>query len=322
MVTGLNGSVVARHDYLPYGEEIPGGTFGRSGTDDFGVSANVNQKFTGQERDPEMTPNSDFFNARYFSAAAGSFLRPDPANAGADLGSPQSWNGYGYVSGNPLGFVDPSGMNLVAPGPGDDPCFVYDAWCSGPGPVPPCFDCGGGIPGGSGPSGSGPGRNPPTPTSGGTPLPPNSFPGGETLGLPPGLRIPGPFGIGLPNPFVFSVCSASDPNCLPAGVPLFTMDQYFQGFWWYHGSGTTSTGKVPNSPALPPLENSWYHPLTMPTCQQWKNWGKGDAFIAGAAAYVMKQAPVTAPVAGPIAAIFGGSAVIENGIAMYQGCFY
>jgi len=101
---------VARHDYLPYGEEIPNGTASSTGSQ-FGVSANVNQKFTGQERDPEMTPNSDFFNARYFSAAAGSFLRPDPANAGADLGNPQTWNGYGYVSGNPLNSTDPTGMS-------------------------------------------------------------------------------------------------------------------------------------------------------------------------------------------------------------------
>ena len=126
-----------------------------------------------------------------------------------------------------LTLTDPSGMYLIAPGPGDDPCFVYDAWCSGPGPVPPCFDCGGGIPGGGGPSGSGPGRNPPAPTSGGTPLPPNSFPGGETLGLPPGLRIPGPFGIGLPNPFIFSACSASDPSCMASSAGLSQADMLF-----------------------------------------------------------------------------------------------
>ena len=75
------------------------------------MTANVNQKFTGQERDPEMTRNWDFFNARYFLAAAGTFSEPDPANAGADLGNPQSWNGYAYVGGNPLSFTDPTGEN-------------------------------------------------------------------------------------------------------------------------------------------------------------------------------------------------------------------
>jgi len=38
-------------------------------------------------------------------------LSVDPGNAGADVTDPQTWNGYGYVLGNPLGLVDPSGMS-------------------------------------------------------------------------------------------------------------------------------------------------------------------------------------------------------------------
>ena len=76
------------------------------------------------------------------------------------------------------------------------------------------------------------------------------------------------------------------------------------------------------TPPAQPQGNSWSHPLTPPTCQQWKNWGKADAFVAGGAAYLLKQAPITAPVTGPIAAVFGGSALIENGVAIAQGCFF
>jgi len=112
LVTDQSANVVSRHDYLPYGEEIPNGSGGRSGNQ-FGAASTLNQKFTGQERDPEMTPNVDFFNARHFSGVLGSFTRPDPANAGADLYNPQSWNGYGYVLGNPLNGVDSSGMSWL-----------------------------------------------------------------------------------------------------------------------------------------------------------------------------------------------------------------
>jgi RHS repeat-associated protein len=65
------------------------------------------QKFTGQERDAET--GLDFFQARCYGSALGRFTSPDPANAGADLMNPQSWNGYAYVGNNPLSFVDPSG---------------------------------------------------------------------------------------------------------------------------------------------------------------------------------------------------------------------
>jgi RHS repeat-associated protein len=75
------------------------------------------QKFTGQERDNESY--LDFFQARYFSGIQGRFTSPDPGNAGADPADPQSWNGYGYVSGNPLDFTDPSGLVAQAGGGGD-----------------------------------------------------------------------------------------------------------------------------------------------------------------------------------------------------------
>jgi RHS repeat-associated protein len=127
-VTDQNGSVIGRHDYLPFGEEIPAGTAGRSGPWGAG-SDNVAQKFTGQIRDSET--GIDYFNARYFGAALGRFTSPDPANAGADLTNPQSWNGYGYVLGNPLGNVDPTGMSIV---PCEDPNSIA---CVGNDPEPP-----------------------------------------------------------------------------------------------------------------------------------------------------------------------------------------
>jgi RHS repeat-associated protein len=115
MMTGAQAS--ERHDFQPFGLE----DFGDSGTWRAGVTGynvdTVRQKFTGQERDNESY--LDFFQARYFSGIQGRFTSPDPGNAGAGLGDPQSWNGYAYVSGNPLAFTDPSGLLAQASGGGD-----------------------------------------------------------------------------------------------------------------------------------------------------------------------------------------------------------
>lgn len=103
---------VRHYDYLPFGEDIPAGEFGRdstyaagaypaSGTDTLPV------KFTGKERDSET--GLDYFGARYFSAAQGRFTSPDPKVFPSHIDDPQSWNKYGYTRNNPLKYVDPNG---------------------------------------------------------------------------------------------------------------------------------------------------------------------------------------------------------------------
>ena len=96
VVTDSLRRVISLHDYLPFGEEIGAGQAGRSTL--FGASDGVHQRFTGQERDGETTPNLDYFQARYYSAEQGRFLSMDPENAGADPTDPQSWNGYANAS--------------------------------------------------------------------------------------------------------------------------------------------------------------------------------------------------------------------------------
>ncbi len=229
LVTDASTNVVARHDFLPFGEEIPANTAGRNGQ--WGSTTDTEQKFTGQIRDNES--GMDFFNARYFAMPLGRFTSPDPGNAGADPSDPQSWNAYSYVKNGPMNAVDPSGMYLISPGdPGDwggNPCFVYDGSCEGPGPVPPpCWNCvsggGGGGGGGGGNSGSSSG------SMASAPFPVGSFPGGETLGLPPGLSVPLPgpaglLGIGLNSNCEFGVCVGGvgpngylDPATVGAGA--------------------------------------------------------------------------------------------------------
>jgi hypothetical protein len=106
-------------------------------------------------------------------------MSPDPMNAGAVLTDPQSWNGYSYVRNSPMGLVDPSGMDAYSGGGGscaDDPICSYEYESF----FPPWID----LP-----------NAPPFIEVRKEPVPPGSFPGGESLGLPPGLSIPGPFGI-------------------------------------------------------------------------------------------------------------------------------
>jgi len=124
MLTDAGGAVVARHDYLPFGVEIPGGSAGR--TTLWGTNDNVTQKFTGQERDQET--GFDFFQARYFGSAQARFNSPDPFNAGADIVNPQSWNGYAYVLNNPMNATDPTGLCSTTDTP---PCYSDEATAKG-----------------------------------------------------------------------------------------------------------------------------------------------------------------------------------------------
>jgi YD repeat-containing protein len=72
VITGSNGQVKARHDYLPFGEEIKndvdGRNFGQNYLYGSGLSDNVRQKFTRKERDSES--GLDYFGARYYSIPA------------------------------------------------------------------------------------------------------------------------------------------------------------------------------------------------------------------------------------------------------------
>lgn len=111
LVTDSNGNAVRRYDYLPSGEELWAGTGGRTTAMGYQSQPDgFNPKFTGQVRDTET--DLDFFNARYYSSQQARFVSPDPENAGASMGDPQTWNGYSYVGNNPMSVTDPSGLGF------------------------------------------------------------------------------------------------------------------------------------------------------------------------------------------------------------------
>src|SRR6185437_11060628 len=65
-----------RHDYLPFGEELPAGTGGRTAAMGYMGTDNVRQQFTEKERDVET--GLDYFGARYYQSIQGCFTSVDP----------------------------------------------------------------------------------------------------------------------------------------------------------------------------------------------------------------------------------------------------
>ena len=108
VITGADGSVKARRDYFPFGEEISPGVGGRTINQGYGQPDGVRNRYTGKERDDET--GLDYFINRYYSSAQGRFTSPDPLLASGRVARPQSWNRYAYVLNNPLRLVDPNGL--------------------------------------------------------------------------------------------------------------------------------------------------------------------------------------------------------------------
>jgi RHS repeat-associated protein len=92
-VTDSAGTVVAKTDYLPFGEVRAGS----SGTEKY--------SYTGKEKDKT---DLYYFEARYNSPEFKHFTQADIAEP--DYDDPQDLNRYSYVGNNPLSYVDPDGF--------------------------------------------------------------------------------------------------------------------------------------------------------------------------------------------------------------------
>ncbi|MDQ3799934.1 MAG: hypothetical protein M3384_10810, partial [Acidobacteriota bacterium] len=99
--TDEKGTIAARHDFMPFGEEITRQNYG---------SDTVRRKFTTYERDAEI--DLDFAQARFYNANLGRFTSPDHVLNDADEATPQSWNLYIYTRNNPLTYTDPTGKEI------------------------------------------------------------------------------------------------------------------------------------------------------------------------------------------------------------------
>jgi RHS repeat-associated protein len=111
VTSGGFGTVKARYDYLPFGEELAAGigirTAGPSGLGYSPSPDQLRQKFDGYARDSET--GLDFAGARYYGGVMGRFTSPDDFWKDTQLADPQSWNKYAFVRNNPLTYIDPTG---------------------------------------------------------------------------------------------------------------------------------------------------------------------------------------------------------------------
>jgi RHS repeat-associated protein len=93
---------------MPFGEELdPDGTY-RTADQKYGVTDNVQQKFTGYQRDIET--DLDFAEARYYNNGHGRFTAVDPLLTSGKSADPQTFNRYAYTMNRPLILTDESGL--------------------------------------------------------------------------------------------------------------------------------------------------------------------------------------------------------------------
>jgi RHS repeat-associated protein len=103
-----SGGVIARHDYLPFGEEIQAGTGLRTTAQGYGAADERKQKYALLERDEETGQDHAWW--RKYENLSGRWTSPDPYTGSMSIGDPQSLNRYAYVQNDPVNFVDPSGL--------------------------------------------------------------------------------------------------------------------------------------------------------------------------------------------------------------------
>src|SRR5689334_19062531 len=108
LLTNESSQIVARYDYLPFGE-LCTTACGNA------VSSATTRQFGGKERDPETA--LDYFGARYLAAGGGRFTTVDPAlDFDEALAHPQQWNRYVYALNNPLTLGDNDGRSATVVG--------------------------------------------------------------------------------------------------------------------------------------------------------------------------------------------------------------
>ncbi|MCP4614421.1 MAG: RHS repeat-associated core domain-containing protein [Planctomycetes bacterium] len=100
MLTDIYGKKISEYQYTPYGE-LWYSKF--MATDINNVGDEIDRLYTNQIYDKET--GLYYYNARYYDPQTGHFLRPDPAMEG--------FNHYLYVGGNPINYIDPTGMEMV-----------------------------------------------------------------------------------------------------------------------------------------------------------------------------------------------------------------
>lgn len=121
-------NMVSRRDFLPFGEELYGGTANRTTTQGYSAygADNIRKRFTGYEKDVET--GLDFAEARYYNNQHGRFTAVDPLLASGKSANPQSFNRYSYVMNSPLRLTDHTGLQVGEEVPDSGVITVETNW--------------------------------------------------------------------------------------------------------------------------------------------------------------------------------------------------
>src|SRR6266700_2879639 len=114
---GSSSAIIARHDYLPFGEEIGAGLGLRTTSQSYGATDTNRQKYGLTERDDATGLDHTWW--RKYENLSGRWTSPDPYNGSASIADPQSFHRYNYTQNDPVNFVDPTGLE-DDPGPPPD----------------------------------------------------------------------------------------------------------------------------------------------------------------------------------------------------------
>ncbi len=127
---GASGALIVNENFAAYGSQRKPSTWsGPPVSSDLGTIAGISrQGYTGQTM--VGTTGLIHMNGRVMDSVTGRFLSADPYIT--EPGNTQNFNRYGYVSNNPLSYVDPTGylqfcVNYYAqspPDPPDDLAFI------------------------------------------------------------------------------------------------------------------------------------------------------------------------------------------------------
>ena len=109
--TGANGGIVSRHDYLPFGEDVPGSVGLRASTPGYGQADGVRHRYAGMEQDEATEMSHTLW--RKFDSLSARWTSPDPYGGSMEASSPQSFNRYTYVNNDPVNKIDPTGLRLI-----------------------------------------------------------------------------------------------------------------------------------------------------------------------------------------------------------------
>ena len=113
VVTNSQGGVIARHDYLPFGEDVLNTVGVRASVPGYGSTEAARQKYAGMETNEATGMAHTLW--RQYDSKSGRWTAPDPYRGSMSVDSPQSLNRYSYVDNDPLNLTDPTGLMPMLP---------------------------------------------------------------------------------------------------------------------------------------------------------------------------------------------------------------